>query len=172
MPYYETCLAHSWDPNRNEVMEITIKLKSDDSVQNYNIRDKSDRRIQEEDITNVYNVRDGTGASTRSRLNITTAVYSLDGRLLRLEPAASGALFQLCNGTFGSFDAAFNFATRYKKKCKVAARELFEREQESTQFFNIYVPYEIKAGTSSSESRLFAIPMLVLNRPNNKVRNF
>ena len=86
MSYYETCLAHSWDPNRNEVMEITIKLKSDDSVQNYNIRDKSDRRIQEEDITNVYNVRDGTGASTRSRLNITTAVYSLDGRLLRLEP--------------------------------------------------------------------------------------
>ena len=64
MSYYETCLAHSWDPNRNEVMEITIKLKSDDSVQNYNIRDKSDRRIQEEDITNVYNVRDGQSRRT------------------------------------------------------------------------------------------------------------
>jgi hypothetical protein len=110
-------------------------------------------------LKNLYN---------RSRLNITTAVYSLDGRLLRLDPAASGALFQLCNGTFGSFDAAFNFATRYKKKCRVAARELFERGPESTQFFNIFIPYEIKVGTVS-ESRLFAIPMLIQNRQNNQV---
>jgi hypothetical protein len=31
------------------------------------------------------------------------------------------------------------------------------------------VPYDLKVG-SKSESRLFAIPMLILNRPNNKVR--
>ena len=115
----------------------------------------------------MYNVRSNSQAA-RSRLNITTAVYSLDGKLLRLEPAASGAMFQLCNGTYNSFDAAFNFATRYKKKCNIAARELFERPPESTQFFNIYIPYEIKVG-SVSESRFFAIPMLILNRPNNQV---
>ena len=92
-----------------------------------------------------------------------------DGRLLRLEPAASGGLFQLCNGTYDSFDAAFNFATRYNKKCNIAARELFERSPESTQFFNIYIPYEIQVGTVA-ESRLFAIPMLILNKPNNQVR--
>jgi len=91
-----------------------------------------------------------------------------DGRLLRLDPAASGALFQLCNGTYESFDAAFNFATRYNKKCNIAARELFDRPPESTQFFNIYIPYEIQVGTNF-ESRLFAIPMLILNRPNNQV---
>jgi hypothetical protein len=78
-------------------------------------------------------------------------------------------LFQLCNGTYDSFDAAFNFATRYKKKCNIAARELFERSPESTQFFNIYIPYEIQVGTAS-ESRLFAIPMLILNKPNNQVK--
>jgi hypothetical protein len=98
-------------------------------------------------------------------------IRTQDGRLLRLDPAASGALFQLCNGTYESFDAAFNFATRYKKKCNIAARELFERPPESTQFFNIYIPYEIQVGTNF-ESRLFAIPMLILNRPNNQVIDF
>ncbi len=35
-------------------------------------------------------------------------------------------------------------------------------------FYNIYIPYEIKVG-SVTESRLFAIPMIIMNKANNKV---
>ena len=49
----------------------------------------------------------------KSRLNITVAAYDLKGKLLYVNEAASGNAFQMCNGSFIEFDAAFNFGTRY-----------------------------------------------------------
>lgn len=51
---------------------------------------------------------------SRSRLNITVAAYDLKGKLLFVNEAISGNAFQMCNGSFIEFDAAFNFGTRYE----------------------------------------------------------
>ena len=50
----------------------------------------------------------------KSRLNITLAAYDLKGKLLYVDEAASANIFQMCNGSFIEFDAAFNFGTRYE----------------------------------------------------------
>lgn len=50
----------------------------------------------------------------KSRLNITLAAYELKGKLLYVDEAASANIFQMCNGSFIEFDAAFNFGTRYE----------------------------------------------------------
>ena len=59
----------------------------------------------------------------RARLNITVAAYNLKGKLLYVDEAASANLFQMCNGSFIEFDAAFNFATRYDEKIRSSFRK-------------------------------------------------
>lgn len=51
---------------------------------------------KEEDISNIYNVRNGRG---QTRLNFTVAEYNLRGELVRLE-TVPGAFFQMCNSSY------------------------------------------------------------------------
>eukprot|EP00094_Tigriopus_californicus_P012053 TCALIF_11646-PA protein Name:"Similar to Tmem67 Meckelin (Rattus norvegicus)" AED:0.11 eAED:0.11 QI:708/0.75/0.55/1/1/1/9/0/735 len=113
----------------------------------------------EEDITNVYNFQ-GPG----SRFNITAAQYDLRGHLLSVD-SAQGMLFQMCNGSFQEFDAAFSFGTNYLKKCKIPAHKLFNRGEPT--FFDLYIPYVTKMA-DNEEEKLFALPMLLLNTRRNQ----
>ena len=60
----------------------------------------------------MYFHRSAKALDLRSRLNVTVAAYDLKGNLLSVDQTASANLFQMCNGSFLEFDAAFNFGTR------------------------------------------------------------
>jgi meckelin len=110
---------------------------------------------RDEEITNVYKTAAG---SPSNRLNFTVAKYSLRGKLLGLDTDASGALFQMCPGSFSELDAAFNFGTRYTRSCKIPVHRLFARGE--PVFYDLYVPYMSK---NAKETHLFAVPMLMRN---------
>jgi len=113
---------------------------------------------REEAITNVYNAK-----GENSRLNVTVAKYSLRGELLSFD-AASGLTFQMCDGALGESEAAFAFGTRYEKKCKMSAAQLFSRPE--PEFFDLYIPYKV-----GKLDKMFAVPMLSLNDENNKAKD-
>ena len=108
---------------------------------------------REEEISNVYKAS-GEG----SRLNFTVARYSLRGELLGLDSGVSGDFFQMCPGSFAELDAAFDFGTRYSRRCKIPARRLFAEGE--PEFYDLYVPYLSK---TEKETHLFAVPMLIRN---------
>ena len=108
---------------------------------------------REEEISNVYKASD-----EGSRLNFTVARYSLRGELLGLDSGVSGDFFQMCPGSFSELDAAFDFGTRYSKRCKIPARQLFAEGE--PEFYDLYVPYLSKM---EKETHLFAVPMLIRN---------
>ena len=108
---------------------------------------------REEEISNVYKASD-----EGSRLNFTVARYSLRGELLGLDAGVSGAFFQMCPGSFAELDAAFDFGTRYSRRCKIPARQLFAEGE--PVLYDLYVPYLSKM---EKETHLFAVPMLIRN---------
>ena len=77
--------------------------------------------ITNEDITTKYKLRETDTDLTKEprshRLNITYVAYSASG-ILQDIGVVNGGMFQMCNGSFQEFDAAFNFGTRYSKKCR------------------------------------------------------
>ncbi len=117
---------------------------------------------RDESITNVYKTK---LTSASNRLNFTVAKFSLRGDLLGLDADVSGTLFQMCPGSFGELDAAFNFGTRYKKTCKIPVHRLFAHGE--PVFYDLYVPYTTKA----QKDKLLAVPMLIRNKGgDNRVR--
>ncbi len=92
----------------------------------------------EEEITNVYSLR-----GPNSRLNITAARYSLRGELLSLSPV-DGLALQMCNGSYAKLDAAFDFATRYHRSCRIPAHLLFDSGE--PVFYDLFVPYVVGDG--------------------------
>ncbi len=67
----------------------------------------------------------------------------------------------MCNGSFNQLDAAFNFATRYSKSCKVPLHLLFNKGE--PEFLDLYIPYEEDGGL-----KLHAIPILIRNNGDNR----
>ena len=63
------------------------------------------------------------------------------------------------SGSLQEFDAAFNFGTRYEKKCQIPAHLFFNYAQNPT-FYDLYIPY--KSDSAISNIKLFAVPINIL----------
>ena len=132
--------------------------------------------IKNEDITTVYKLLDRDPETTQDdpkdprshRLNMTFISFSLEGQLTDIG-TVNGAMFQMCNGSFQEFDAAFNFGTRYAKKCQIPAHLLFRHASLPT-FYDLYIPYKSETSNAGSSNKLYAVPIMILNKPNNRVR--
>ena len=126
--------------------------------------------ITNEDITTKYKLRetdtDLTQEPRSHRLNITYVAYSTSG-LLQEVGVVNGGMFQMCNGSFQEFDAAFNFGTRYSKKCQVPSHILFKASTNPV-FYDLYIPYTSETSTAGSASKLFAVPIMILNKEQNR----
>ena len=105
--------------------------------------------------------------SRSHRLNMTFVSFSLEGQLLDIG-TVNGAMFQMCNGSFQEFDAAFNFGTRYYKKCQIPPHILFKHPP-TPIFYDLYIPYKSETSNVRSSNKLFAVPMMILNKDQNKV---
>ncbi len=126
--------------------------------------------IRSEDITNTYKLRADdvdTNQERSARLNITVASYSAKGELSGLHDV-NGAMFQMCNGSFKEFDAAFNIGIRYFKSCQIPAHVIFDRKSEPV-FYDLYIPYKKDRKSSGPADRLYAIPIAILNKNQNQV---
>ena len=66
--------------------------------------------------------------------------------------------FAFYSGSLQEFDAAFNFGTRYEKKCQIPAHLLFNYAQNPT-FYDLYIPYK---SDSAISNKLFAVPISIL----------
>ena len=64
------------------------------------------------------------------------------------------------SGSLQEFDAAFNFGTRYEKKCQIPAHLLFYNAQNPI-FYDLYIPYK---SDSAISNKLFAVPINILNK--------
>ena len=49
------------------------------------------------------------------------------------------------------FDAAFNFGTRYSKKCQIPAHILFEQAP-NPNFYDLYIPYKSDTSNAGMDS--------------------
>ncbi len=81
-------------------------------------------------------------------------------------------MLQMCNGSFRELDGAFDFATRYRRACKVPAHLLFQHGE--PVFYDLFVPYVVGgggAGGNKAENKMYAIPMLLENLSNNRARD-
>ena len=127
--------------------------------------------IKNEDITTVYKLRESDIDATRDprshRLNMTFVAFSLNGHLRDIG-TVNGAMFQMCNGSFHEFDAALNFGTRYSKKCQIPAHILYKQSSDPL-FYDLYIPYKSETSTAGSSKKLFAVPMMILNKEQNRV---
>ena len=65
------------------------------------------------------------------------------------------------------FDAAFNFGTRYSKKCQIPAHILFEQGP-NPKFYDLYIPYKSDTSNAGSSNKLVAIPITILNKEQNR----
>ena len=92
--------------------------------------------------------------------------YSIHGELNSIENI-NGAMFQMCNGSFQEFDAAFKFGTRYAKKCQIPAHLLFDYPKELT-FYDLYIPYKSDTSSNGASNKLYSIPINILNKKENK----
>lgn len=103
--------------------------------------------IKNEEISTVFKLRQSDiDSEPRShRLNITYVSWKLDGNLENIG-TVEGSMFQMCNGSFQEFDAAFNFGTRYLKKCQIPAHIFFKFAPNPT-FYDLYIPYEVECVT-------------------------
>ena len=82
--------------------------------------------------------------------------------------SVNGAMLQMCNGSFQEFDSAFNFGTRYEKKCQIPAHLLFHYARDIS-FHDLYIPYNSDTKTNGANYKLYAVPINILN--NNKDTN-
>ena len=73
----------------------------------------------------------------------------------------------MCNGSFQEFDAAFNFGTRYSKKCQIPSHILFKHSRVPT-FYDLYIPYMSDTSTAGTSSKLFAVPVMIMNKAQNQ----
>ncbi len=89
------------------------------------------------------------------------------GDLLSLD-TVDGLVFQMCNGSYSELDAAFDFATRYKKKCKVPVHQLFEKGEPA--FYDLHIPYTVSSG-KNLEHKMYAVPLLLENTPSNQAKD-
>ena len=126
--------------------------------------------ITNEDITTKYKLRETDTDLTKEprshRLNITYVAYSASG-ILQDIGVVNGGMFQMCNGSFQEFDAAFNFGTRYSKKCQIPSHILFKASSHPV-FYDLYIPYTSDTSTAGSSSKLFAVPIMILNKEQNR----
>ena len=109
---------------------------------------------------------DSTKDPRSHRLNITFVSFSLRGNLQEIS-TVNGVMFQMCNGSFQEFDAAFNFGTRYSKKCQIPAHILFKHAPNPT-FYDLYIPYKSDTSNAGSSNKLFAVPIMILNKKQNR----
>jgi hypothetical protein len=69
------------------------------------------------------------------------------------------------------FDAAFNFGTRYSKKCQIPAHMLFKNVP-NPLFYDLYIPYKSDTSNAGSSKKLHAIPIMILNKGGGNLRRY
>ena len=79
-----------------------------------------------------------------ARLNISVASYDRRGHLKGFEAAAPASMFQLCNGSYDTLNAAFNFGVRYEKSCQISKHSFLKwaRKTEDQTFYDLFIPFE------------------------------
>ena len=79
-----------------------------------------------------------------ARLNISVASYDRRGHLKGFEAAAPASMFQLCNGSYDTLNAAFNFGVRYEKSCQLSKHSFLKwaKHPEDQTFYDLFIPFE------------------------------
>ena len=156
------CALALFDADKNRACANIRELARRDNA----LRPKiyfEDRGLNSIAITTKYALNRGKnedkGDFKNDRLNLTAVRWSLDGRFLGLNNV-SGVELQMCNASYADLDAALDFGNRYRRKCRVPVKSLFNNAN-SPVFFDLYVPYK--------GNKLYAVPILVRNLGRNAI---